>query len=175
MNKEYSLLKAINKFDIVPGKKALHKILYFTNLQTHDFTYRQNNFGPYSEDIQQFYVDASSDNTILVREEALNEVAIQYNISLDQRGKTQLETLTSDETINHKVIDSAIDFAYDLLNDKNPRQMELLASVHYITNYDCELDSERIWGIINTLKPKSNFSLDEVEEALDILHTVKLA
>ncbi|MCH7561708.1 MAG: hypothetical protein IIC67_10165 [Thaumarchaeota archaeon] len=50
-----------------------------------------------------------------------------------------------------------------------------MASVHYITNYDCELDSERIWGIINTLKPKSNFSLYEVEEALDILHTVKLA
>jgi len=169
MNREFTLLSVIDKFGTVKGKKALHKIIYFTNLQTEDFLYRWNNYGPYSEEVQQFYEDASIDNIIKVREESLGGSATQYNMSLDQSGKKMLEELANNKNINHDRILSAINSSYELLNGMSPREMELLASVHYVTTYDPNQDSRRIWEIIDKLKPESNFSLEEVEGFLTIL------
>ncbi len=75
---------------------------------------------------------------------------------------------------NISSLNSSIDFTYELLHEKNPRQMEILASVHYIITYDCTLDPEKIQQIIYQLKPQSNFTLEEVNEALTILHKVNL-
>ncbi|PBO85844.1 MAG: hypothetical protein COA77_01390 [Thaumarchaeota archaeon] len=175
MNQEYTLLSVIDKFGTVPGKKALHKITYFTNLQTDDFIYRWNNYGPYSEEVQQFFDDAYLNDNIAVDEIQLNNVARQYNTSLTEQGTTRLEYFRNINNENYERINSSIDFAYNLLNEKNPRQMEILASVHYIINYDCTFDSERILEIINQLKPQSHFTLEEVTEALTILHGVQLA
>ena len=175
LDRDYESLAVIEKFGVVPGKKALHKILYFTSLQTGDFVYRWNNYGPYSDEVQQFFDDAYIDNITDVREEQLNNGATQYNISLAERGNKNLQLLKQDNSINHEKINNAIDFSHKLLHDKTPRQMELLASVHYITSYDKNLDSDKIWEMINTLKPDSNFSLNEVEESLLELHNFKLA
>lgn len=170
MNRDYTLLSVIEKFGIIPGKKALHKIIYFTNLQTDDFVYRWNNYGPYSEEVQQFYEDASLDNVIQVREVALGGSATQYNMSLHQRGKKMLEELANNKNIDFDRINPSIDFALKLLHKMTPRQMEILASVHYITTYDPSLDDDRILQIINELKPESNFTLQEVEDSLTTLH-----
>jgi len=175
MNTEYAFFSAIEKFGIIPGKKALHKILYFTNLQTDDFIYRWNNFGPYSDEVQQFFDDYCLDNAISIQEEQLNNFATQYNTSLEERGKRILETLRENPRVNRERIDNAINFAYELLHKKTPRQMELLASVHYITSYDNQLDDDEILRIINELKPESNFSLQEIEDSLASLHEFHLA
>jgi len=173
MNNDYTLLEIINKFGTVPGKKALHKITYFTNLQTNDFLYRWNNYGPYSEEVQQFFDDSYLNDIIAVDPKPLKNTAIQYNTSLTKEGNVLLQQMKS-ENKTVKRIDSAIDFSYTLLHDKSPREMELLASVHYIADYDCTYDTERIWEIINKLKPESNFSKEEVEESLNILKKFKL-
>jgi len=175
MNREYALLSVIDRFGTVPGKKALHKILYFTNLETDDFIYRWNNYGPYSDEVQQFFDDSYLDNIISVQEEQINNFAIQYNTSLEERGRRMLEELSNDPQGNRQRIDPAIDSAYNLLHDKTPRQMELLATAHYITSYDRELDDDEIWEIVNKLKPESHFSLQEVEDALTTLHQSNLA
>jgi len=175
MNREYSLLSVIDKFKVIPGKKALHKILYFTNLQTDDFIYRWNSYGPYSDEVQQFFEDSYQDNIISIQEEQINNVAIQYNTSLEKRGKKILEVLRENPRVNRQKIDNAIDFVYGLLNERTPRQMELLASVHYINSYNNELDDDDIWKIIDNLKPESNFELEEVVESLAVLHKFKLA
>ena len=175
MNREYALLSTIDRFRTVPGKKALHKILYFTNLQTDDFIYRWNNYGPYSDEVQQFFDDSYLDNTISIKEEQLNNYAIQYNTSLEERGRRTLEALRENPLVNRQEIDNAIDFAYELLHDKTPRQMELLASTHYIASYYNELDSDEIWRIIDNLKPGSHFTLQEIEDSLATLHQFNLA
>ena len=72
------------------------------------------------------------------------------------------------------MIDDAIDFSYELLKNKTPRQMEILASVHYIISYDNSLNAERIWKIIDRLKPTANFSLDDVTNALNELKDKQL-
>ncbi len=169
MNREFTMLSVIERFGTVPGKKALHKIIYFTNLQTEDFLYRWNNYGPYSEEVQQFYEDSSLDNIIKVREETLGGSATQYNMALDQSGRNRLGELTNNDNIDRERILSAVNSSYELLHEMTPRQMELLASVHYVTTFDPKLDSRRIWEIIDKLKPESNFSLEEVEGSLTVL------
>lgn len=175
MNREYTLLSVINKFGIVPGKKALHKITYFTNLQTDDFLYRWNNYGPYSDEVQQFFDDAYLDDIIAVDEISLNNIAKQYNTTLTEHGSVRLNHLKDSSNEEYKRINSSIDFTYNLLHNKTPRQMEILASVHYIINYDCTFNPEKILEIINQLKPQSHFTIEEVTEALTILHGVQLA
>ena len=174
MNKDYALLLSIKKFDVVPGKKALHKINYFANLKTDLFMYEWRNWGPFSQEVQQFFDDAYLDNVILVEEEVLGNSSIQYNIKLDQKGYKILENLEHNQNLNKKMIDNAIDFSYELLKNKTPRQMEILASVHYIFSYDNSLNVERIWKIIDRLKPNANFTQEDVQRALNELKEKKL-
>ena len=50
-NKDYAVLKAVEVFGTVRGRKALHKILYFANLKEHMFKYQWYKYGPYSPDL----------------------------------------------------------------------------------------------------------------------------
>lgn len=174
MNKDYVLLSSIKQFGEVPGKKALHKILYFANLQLKFFIFGWRNWGPYSEEIQQFYDDAYLENTINVNEEILQNSSIQYNIQLDKKGKHILSKLEASNEVDHDKIDTAIKFSYNLLHEKTPRQMELLASVHYISSRDSNLGAHQVWEIINRLKPKANFSEDDVNKAISELNQHQL-
>jgi len=174
MKKDYVLLSSIKKFGVVPGKKALHKINYFINLKTDLFIYEWSNWGPFSQEVRQFYDDAYLENIISVNEGILGNSSIQYNIQLDQKGFNTLKNLENDLNLNKETIDNAINFSYELLKDMTPRQMEILASVHYINSYDNSLNADRIWKIINRLKPTANFSLDDVKVALEKLKEKKL-
>ena len=174
MNKDYALLAAIKKFGTIHGKKAFHKINYFANLKTDLFMYEWRNWGPFSSEIQQFYEDACLENTILVSPKTLANSATQYNICLDQNGEKTLESLSNDKKVDRNAIDDAIDFAHELLNGKTPRQMEILASVHYVHSYDDSMVPEKIWKIINRLKPAANFTQTDVEWALSELKKRKM-
>ena len=174
MNKDYALLSSIRTFNVVPGKKAFHKINYFANLKTDLFMYEWRNWGPFSQEIQQFFDDAYLENIISVREKTLANSVTQYNIQLDQKGSQILENLEKEEELNKEEIDSAINFSYEFLNGKTPRQMEILASVHYIFLYDNSLNVERIWKIIDRLKPDANFTQEDVQRALNELKEKKL-
>ena len=169
MNKDYALFSSIRKFDLVPGKKALQKINYLINLKTDLFMYEWRNWGPFSQEVQQFYDDAYLENLISVKEEILGNAIIQYNIKLEQKGFKTLENLEQNQNLNKEKIDNAINFSYELLNGKTPRQMEILTSVHYIFSYDNSLTTERIWKIINRLKPTANFKHEDVQNALNEL------
>ena len=173
-NRMYELLSSIRKFDTVPGKKALHKVNYFANLKTDLFMYQWRNWGPFSQEIQQFFDNAYLENIISVREKKLQNLATQYNIQIDRRGSEILEFLEKKENFDKSEIDKAIEFSYKLLNNKTPRQMEILASVHYIYSYDNSINAKRIWEIINRLKPSANFTEEDVQSALTELNTEKV-
>lgn len=168
-------MKTIDKFGTVPGKKALHKITYFTNLETNDFLYRWNNYGPYSEEVQQFFDDSYLDSLISVDPKHLNGAAIQYDTSLTEQGGSLLQEMKDEHENQFAQIDKAVDSSHRLLRDKSPREMELLASVHYIATYDRSYNAETIWKIINKLKPESRFSREEVEKSLGTLKKANLA
>lgn len=171
MKKQYfATLYAISRFGTVPGKKALQKVLYFSNLKSNVFNFQWNTYGPYSEELQYLYDDAYLENVISVNKTPLQfTMGTQYDTTLSDKGKTYLKSLSKEPNIK-----KAVDFAYCLLKDKTPREMELLASVHYIASYEDTTNSTKIWEIINELKPKAHFTKENVKEAVSELKAMKL-
>src|SRR5437867_13313612 len=118
MNREYALLSSVQRFGIIPGKKAWHKILYFANLSSNDFIFRWNNYGPYSDDVQQFFDDAQMDGIIDVQKEQVGYGGIQYNISLNQKSNQVLQSLENDNSIAHERINQALEFSNNIISGK---------------------------------------------------------
>ena len=171
MNKQhFAMLYTVNKFKMVPGKKALQKILYFSNLKSNVFNFQWNTYGPYSEELQYLFDDSYVDNIITVKKTPLQFTSgTQYDTSLSSKGEEYLKTLNKDPSIK-----KAINFSYSLLKNKSPREMELLSSVHYIATYENTSNSTKIWEIINELKPKAHFTKENVKEAISELKAAKL-
>lgn len=170
-NKSSAVLYAIKKFDVVPGKKALQKIMYFANIRSSLFSFQWNNYGPYSEELNYIFEDAAIDGTIHVMPKSFSNSEIkQYNMELSESGSSGLESFKLDRKLK-----TSVDFAYKILRGKTPRQMELLASVHYIVNdNECNTDPEYVWSIINLLKPEQGFTQKDVMKAIEELKNLKL-
>lgn len=171
LNKDAAMLYAIKKFKVVPGKKALQKILYFANIKTDAFSFQWNNFGPYSEELNFLFEDAAIDGVIEVTPKSFpNSEILQYNMRLSDSGLELLNCMKIDRKVK-----AGIDFAYRVLKGKTPRKMELLASVHYIIkNNDCNTDPRYVWEIITMLKPEQGFTQDDIISAIKELQSIKL-
>ena len=172
INKINSLLYAIQKFDTVPGKKALHKIIYFANLRAETYSFQWHKYGPYSEELNYILDDAIMEGLIDVTPTNLRvRNGQQLNMKLSSSG---LDILKSSHSTNTSVKKS-VDFAYDVLSGKNPRQMELLASTHYIlAESNDEMNAKSVWNVLMTLKPYSGYTQDEVTMAINELKNSKL-
>jgi len=170
-NETGAMLRAIRRFGSIPGKKALQKVMYFANLENPLFSFEWNKFGPYSEELKYTFDAALMAEQIDVEpEELMTRKGQQFNMKLSQQGQRLIEAIPPDEPT-----ENGINFAYELLNEKNPRQMELLASVHYIvSNSNSEIDPEEIYETIDLLKPNAGFTLEDVQEALAELEEFNL-
>lgn len=157
------LLHVVKKFRIVQGKKALHKILYFLDLDLHKFSYRWDNYGPYSQEVKYLFEDAVDDGFLDIDPIPLkNKNAKQYNMSISEKGID----FTNKNTLNSS-LKGKIDNVYNILKDKTPRQMELLASVHYIIKDNgCKTEPEFILDVIRSLKPESGFTLKDIKKSI---------
>lgn len=158
--KDYAVLKAVQTFHSVKGRKALHKILYFVNLKTHMFKYQWYTYGPYSPELAYKIAEHVCDQSLDV-EKYEDEEVTRYDMSLSEIGRNLLDGSS------HVEIDSTLKTVYALLHDISPRRMELLASVHYITS--CGYEQSKAGQILQNLKPASNFDDDEVEWAMAFL------
>jgi len=160
--KAYAVLKALEMFGKIHGKKALQKILYFVNLERRIFPYQWNSYGPYSEEAKYMSEDMIMNNQISVEPVQLATPGrIQFNMELAGEGRTRLASLGA-----MPELDSRIGLVHRLLANKDPRAMELLASVHYIASYENGRYSDRIFDIIAELKPDANFHQGDVDGAV---------
>lgn len=164
--KDYSVLKAVETFGSVNGRKALHKILYFANLKTRTFKYQWYTYGPYSPELAYKIADHVCDRSIDVKEDNSGGM-IRYDMSLSESGSN---LLSND---SHEAIDSALDRAHALLHGMQPRQMELLASIHFIVW--CGYEQSKAGQILRNLKPAANFVESEVEDIMPLLKNRSLA
>ncbi len=167
--KSYVVLKALNRFGQIQGKKALQKILY-VNLERKVFLYQWNSYGPYSEEVKYMSEGMVINGQIRIEPRSLSTSGrTQFNMVLTEDGKKHLASIgTMPE------LDSRIEFVHRLLDGKTPREMELLASVHYIASYEDGKYSDRIFDIITELKPNANFSQNNVDAAVQELQTGEL-
>ncbi len=163
--KNYAILKTMKEFDKIEGRKALQKILYFINLEAKIFPYQWNTYGPYSEEIKYQLDDMVLDGRISVEKvELATRGRIQYNMKLTERGQSFLDSLEATPEI-----DSKIKNVHTLLNGKSPREMELLASAHYIATYKNGEYFDKVYEIITDLKPNAGFKESDVDIAVNQL------
>ena len=158
--KDYAVLKAVEVFGTVKGRKALHKILYFANLKTRTFKYQWYRYGPYSPDLVYKIADHVSDGSLYV-EKGGSGGKTGCDMSLSSIGGRMLKYGSYDE------VGSALGWARGLLEDMSPREMELMASVHYLVW--CGHARGEVHGVIHESKPESGFTEAEVERALRFL------
>ncbi len=168
--KSYVVLKALDRFGQIQGKKALQKILYFVNLGRKVFLYQWNSYGPYSEEVKYMSEGMVIDGQIRIEPRSLSTPGrTQFNMVLTEDGKKHLASIGTVPEL-----DSRIEFVHRLLDGKTPREMELLASVHYIASYEDGKCSNRIFDIITELKPNADFSQNNVDAAVQELQAEKI-
>ena len=125
--KDYAVLKAVQTFRSVKGRKALHKILYFVNIKTRMFKYQWYTYGPYSQELAYKIADHVCDQSLDVKKHDDGKTT-RYDMILSKSGRNLLSGF------NYAEIDSALKTVHVVLRDMPPRKMELLASVHYIAS-----------------------------------------
>lgn len=159
-SKDYAVLKTVEVFGTVKGRKALHKVLYFANLKGRMFKYQWYRHGPYSPDLaptianhvfsRSLYEDESGDDA-------------RRDIKLAAGGRRLLGHGPEEE------IDAAVGWARGLLDGMDPRETELTASVHYLAS--CVRERGEVYGLMRRLKPAAGFAQKDADRALLFLES----
>jgi len=156
--KEYAVLKAVEVFGTVKNREALSNILYFTDLKSHTFNYRWCAYGVCSPELEpkiSYHVYFSFDA------KGEREEKTEHDLSLSAHGARLLGNN------RHEEIDAALGWAHGLLDGVSPRQMDLLASVHFL--YSCGNGRSAVREIVREMKPVVAFTAGEVEWAMEFL------
>ena len=142
------------------GKKALQKSVYFFNLKHRYFYFKWEDYGPFNVMVQQIVRDLSYSNKICIKGiETKKSGAVIQNMQYNTNSET-FENFPKD-------MDRTLDHIVNFIEGKSPRELELLASVHYwaqrqhcqTNSYDAKYIHERL----TELKLDAGFTLDNVE------------
>jgi uncharacterized protein YwgA len=150
----------------VIGKKALQKSIYFFNLKHSYFNFRWADYGPLSGEVQQIVEDLTSGNKIIVKDiETKKKDAFIKNM-LYVEGSSDFEGFPAE-------LDSTLDKIVKFTAGKGPRDLELLASVHFWAQKQQDLTDEYtveyIHEKLTELKPDAGFTSSDVERAMQNL------
>lgn len=155
----------------VHGKKALQKSLYFLNEKSHLFGFRWGDYGPLSGEIQQIAEDLIARGYILVTKIATKKDGIFIQqMDYSPNNDSYFEELKMPPDLDFK-LNEIVKFTAG----KSPRELELLASVHYwaIRQQDLldEYSVEYVLEKLTELKPDAGFKQSDVENAIETLVT----
>lgn len=154
------------EFKGVMGKKALQKSLYFFNLKHDFFNFRWADYGPLSGEVQQIVQDLDSGNKITINDIKTKKSGIFIKNMLYVDNSADFSDFPSD-------LDSSIDEIVRFTAGKGPRQLELLASVHFWAQRQQDLSDEYTAEYCHEklmeLKPDAGFTQSDVEKAIEIL------
>ena len=150
----------------VMGKKALQKSIYFLSLSCSSFYFRWADYGPFSGEVQQIVQDLVSNKNILIRDVETKQPHMFI------KKMTYVDGSSDFEDFPH-VLDVALDGIVKFTAGKSPRELELLASVHFWTqrhhNSSNEHLAEYCHEKLTDLKPDAGFKISDVEQAIEKL------
>ncbi|RNJ77978.1 MAG: hypothetical protein EB830_00925 [Nitrosopumilus sp. H13] len=159
--------KATNSMDGIPGKKALQKSMYFFNLKHGCFYYKWADYGPLSGEVQQIVADFTYGEKIKVRDiKTKKPGAVIKNMKYHEGDFPDFEDFPP---VFDKTLDSIINF----IKGKKPRELELLASVHFLADVQIasmkKYDADFIYKRLYALKPDAGFTLEDVTRSIQVL------
>ena len=154
----------------VMGKKALQKSLYFFNLKHDCFNFRWADYGPLSGEVQQIVQDLDSGNKIDIKDIETKKPEICIKNMQYVENSADFSDFPSD-------LDFSIDEIVKFTAGKEPRELELLASVHFWAQRQQDLSDEYAVEYCHEklmeLKPDAGFTRSDVERAIEILEDNK--
>ena len=148
--------------DWVIGKKTMQKSLYFVGPDNGLFRFRWEDYGPYSGEAMQVAHDLVASGRI-----AVTKANTEW-LGIPSEGMTYVSG-PPDFEVPH-LIEAALDKAVRFAAGRTPRDLELLASVHFwarrvgredAVQYSCQM--------LDGLKPYSAFTSEEVAGAVKCL------
>lgn len=168
------LIKKATEFDGVDtkgilGKKALQKSLYFFNLGFNIFSFKWGDYGPISGEIQQIIEDLITSGNVKVTEiPTKKEGAVIKKLQFSEEANPRFSEIKFPSHIENR-LDETIEFTAG----KSPRDLELLASVHYWAKKEQfavdKYSKEYVFEKLTQLKPDAGFNQKDVEFAIKIL------
>jgi len=153
----------------IMGKKALQKALYFLNQDHNIFKFKWGDYGPLCGEIQQIVEDLSANGKILIKDiPTKKQDAIIKNMKFSVDNNPNF----SDIEFPPDVV-ASVDKVTKFISGYKPRDLELLASVHYWAKkrqvLTDEYDSGYVFEKLLELKPDAGFTVKDVEKAIDTL------
>lgn len=150
----------------VMGKKALQKSLYFFNLKHNFFNFRWADYGPLSGEVQQIVQDLDYGKKIIITDIETKKPGIYIKNMKSTENPSDFSDFPSD-------LDSSIDEIVKFTAGKGPRDLELLASVHFWAQRQQDLSDEYTVEYCHEklmeLKPDARFTQSDVERSIGIL------
>ncbi|CAI9831753.1 hypothetical protein IBTHAUMO2_400004 [Nitrosopumilaceae archaeon] len=160
----------------VEGKKALQKMIYFFTLEQGGLYYRWANYGPFSPELHHIVVYLLRAGKIRAEPVPTGKPGatisrMTYPVPEGGDHNDAAPVRIPDDL--ERELDSVLEFAGRVDRKRQPRELELLASVHFLAASRRKRDggyvAERIHGHLAALKPKAGFDLDDVKRAIRIL------
>ena len=153
----------------IMGKKALQKCMYFFNEKFDLFSFKWQGFGPHSGEIQQMVQDFVYDKNITIKEIPTRKEGIFIqNMTFNENHISYFDDVKFSKEIDQE-LNQIIKFA----NGKKPRELELLASIHYWAKKQLnKLDKytlEYIHDKLRELKPDAGFTEKDIKASIDTL------
>lgn len=168
--KKFSEIEGLDEKGI-QGKKALQKSLYFFNEHFPIFNFKWGDYGPFCGEIQQIFEDLSANGNIEVKDIPTQKSgAVIKNMTFSDKRNENFK-----ETVFPKDVEKTIDDLTRFLGGYKPRDLELLASVHFWAKKQFrstdEYASEYIHDKLTELKPDAGFTSKDVEKAISLLES----
>jgi hypothetical protein len=155
----------------VMGRKSLQKSLYFLNNHHNKFHFKWGAYGPTSELIQQISVDLMAGVRVSVEEIPDKKGFIIENMTITQEGNDYLSHVKFPPDLE-QYVEKVIQF----LTNRDPRELELLSSVHCLAKcrqlYDGEkYTADYIYKTFDDLNFDTSFALKEIQYAITTLES----
>ena len=148
------------------GKKGLQKSIYFFNLKHNRFSFRWDDYGPSSGEVQQIFHDLAYGNRITIKDIKTGKENASIKNMLYVKHSLDFEGFSPELD---KILDEIVKFTAGL----GPKELELLASVHYWAQRQQELTDEctvdYIHEKLSGLKQDAGFTRADVEKAIQYL------
>ena len=148
--------------DWIIGNKTLQKSLYFAGSDNRLFRFRWQDYGPYSGEAMQVACDLVGAGRLAITKSDMKVAGIA------RKGMTYVSRPPDFEV--PRLIEAAIDRAVKFAAGRTPRDLELLASVHFWARRVDQDDAVQYsHQMLDSLKPYSAFTSEEVAGAVKSL------
>ncbi|BAB07536.1 YwgA family protein [Halalkalibacterium halodurans] len=147
----------------IVGRKKLQKMVYIAKKVEMPFSerYKFHMYGPYSEELTLRVEELCNLGFVTELKEDKGNY-YQYRYSLSEEGKKFLELHEADVLEGKRIIEQ--------MNEQSSRFLELVSTLLYFE----DLSPEEVKEKVKTLKPKQNYTDEDIEEASSFIKRIRM-